>query len=63
MTTYTDTVTLNREEYDELCIRAWKFDLLQLDAEKRGALFLNDVERALFEIDMKEDKNDTVRDR
>ena len=63
MTTYTDTVTLSREEYDELCIRAWKFDLLQAEAEKRGALFLNDVERALFEIDMKEDKNETLRDR
>lgn len=60
MTTYTDTVTLSREEYDELCIRAWKFDLLQVDAKKRGALFLNDVERALFEIDAKEEKNDTL---
>ena len=36
MTTYTDTVTLSREEYDELCIRAWKFDLLQVEAEKQA---------------------------
>lgn len=50
-----NTITLTLQEYEQIARKAWKFDLLK--EVKLKDRYLDDLEKALFEVDERGTEN------